>query len=60
MNYRDNNVNKVTLNYQANNTTVVTDSLGNNNTYVFNSYGLLISHTDPLLGLLPNRPGILL
>jgi len=47
-NYQDSNVNKVALNYEANNTTVVTDSLGNNNTYVFNSYGLLLSHTDPL------------
>ena len=48
MTWRDNNVNKTTLNYEANNTTVVTDSLGNNNTYVFNDAGLLISHTDPL------------
>jgi len=48
MNWRDGNVNKTTLNYEANNTTVVTDSLGNSNTYVFNSTGLLLSHTDPL------------
>ncbi|MGE5308394.1 MAG: DUF6531 domain-containing protein [Deltaproteobacteria bacterium] len=48
MNWQDNNVNKIALSFQANNTTVVTDSLGNNNTYVFNSVGLLTSHTDPL------------
>lgn len=48
MNWQDTNVNKVALIYQANNTTVVADSLGNNNTYIFNSAGLLISHTDPL------------
>ncbi len=48
MNWQNNNVNKVTLDYQANNTTVTTDSLGNKNTYVFNDYGLLTDHTDPL------------
>ncbi|MBF0478818.1 MAG: RHS repeat protein [Candidatus Omnitrophica bacterium] len=48
MNWRDDNVNKVTLDYQANNTTVVTDSLGKKTTYVFNGTGLEISHTDPL------------
>jgi len=48
MNWQDKNINEVDLNYQSNNTTVVTDSLGNNNTYVFNNYGLLLSHTDPL------------
>lgn len=52
MNWRDNNVNKVTLTYQTdtsdtNTKTVVTDSLGNNNTYVFNKYGLMLSRTDP-------------
>ena len=47
-NWRDNNVNTVSLDYQANNTTVVTDSLEKKNTYVFDDIGLLISHTDPL------------
>jgi len=47
-NYQDNNVNKINLNFQANNTTVTTDSLGHQNTYVFNDFGLLLSHTDPL------------
>jgi len=47
-NYQDGNVNRITLNFQANNTTVTTDSLGHQNTYVFNDFGLLLSHTDPL------------
>ncbi len=47
-NWQDNNVNKIVLDYQPYRTTVTTDSLGNKNTYLFNDFGLLVDHTDPL------------